>query len=640
MRNINESMARIESLTNYMQSKREDAVDEGIRDFMNKLKGKFATVVKFFKGIAAKISSKFPYWCPVEETEEGEFLPAVLPATMGTAMKEGYINKNTTVIELHGDAAKMSKYKGNGSTAKKLYPGKNSLEYWRSFVRESENSQRPLKEFDTRPLTMEQIEEEYNQQLIAEDFEYVGGTEEINEAQLKNVDPKSKFGVLDTGRLKEWIKIRLEHPELPCLLIWGAPGIGKTAVLEAVLDEFSSSAGKQYNLIVKLLSSETPENFTLPEYQGTGKDRRKHDIPASWMPLYAPTGDPTIDAQMDEALGKGLLFVDELSRATENVMNIMLALINERRFNEYKLGSGWTIICATNRPEDEESGQSMIGTALKNRFANKYYEPTTESWIEWAKKQNFMSPALLQWLSLPESESMSGGKFFYYDPNTEEDLEDPTAYICTPRSWTNAMKELRYYHHTGTLEGWNIFDIDDAIIEDVLGAYVPSNAIECFMSFLRILQSVGDVKQISEDIWAGSKIPVDLSTIKKAAIPLAQVIVTMHANTLPTDDEFINLAKWIVGLNWGQMATYILDVFMNTFIIDADADNYKRFIFASKTKRQNLPPANTAAINGTLSKTLSKYGISGIADFPDYSQGFAILGKKYAAEIDKFVASV
>ena len=57
-------------------------------------------------------------------------------------------------------------------------------------------------------------------------------------------------------------------------------------------------------------------------------------------------------------------FIDELSRATPQVLNVILPLINEGILNGYKLGSGWTIVCASNRREDDE-GQESIGNALR-----------------------------------------------------------------------------------------------------------------------------------------------------------------------------------------------------------------------------------------------------------------------------------
>ena len=84
--------------------------------------------------------------------------------------------------------------------------------------------------------------------------------------------------------------------------------------------------------------------------------------------------------------------------------------------------------------DDEAAGQSELGNALVNRFSQVYYEPTVYTWRKWADKQRFISPLLLQWLSMPESENMSGGKFFYYAPNEEIDDENVTNIMCTPLS--------------------------------------------------------------------------------------------------------------------------------------------------------------------------------------------------------------
>ena len=57
----------------------------------------------------------------------------------------------------------------------------------------------------------------------------------------------------------------LKNKKLAKLLIWGAPGIGKTAILMNVLEEMKSDF-PNYQLICKTLSNETPDNFTLPKY--------------------------------------------------------------------------------------------------------------------------------------------------------------------------------------------------------------------------------------------------------------------------------------------------------------------------------------------------------------------------------------
>ena len=147
------------------------------------------------------------------------------------------------------------------------------------------------------------------------------------------------------------------------------------------------------------------------------------------------------------------------------------------------------------------SGQTTIGNALGNRFVQVFYEPTVKSWRKWADKQSFISPLLLQWLSMPDSEEFSGGKFYYMDPNEDMDSAGATTLMCTPRAWTNAMRELALYSHTGSLEGFTIFDIDRDILAFTLNQYVPAQAIDSFLAFLDVIQKIGNFDRAVEAVW-------------------------------------------------------------------------------------------------------------------------------------------
>ena len=82
-------------------------------------------------------------------------------------------------------------------------------------------------------------------------------------------------------------------------MIWGAPGIGKTAILMNVLEEMRRDF-PNYRLIVKTLSNETPDNFTLPKYIDVEGQEFATDVPKTWLPVYKPSGDPIEDKKLDK----------------------------------------------------------------------------------------------------------------------------------------------------------------------------------------------------------------------------------------------------------------------------------------------------------------------------------------------------
>ena len=597
MKDIKESFVDTRPISEYLGRERDHAVDEGLKDVFNAVKSKFKKAWQYLKDIVVKIGS---YILPVDE--QGDIIPAISPLTAGQAYTDGLINRGSTFVHMDNEGARITGCKNKFRDALKLYGAfakGNSLKYYAS-IKESIDSN--------------------NQDNI------------VNEVRLQNQDPEAKYNVIvDNTKLKKRIKMAIMNKNLARLMIWGAPGIGKTAILMNVLDELESDY-PNYRLIVNTLSNETPDNFTLPKYVDVDGSEKADDVPKTWLPVYKPTGDQAVDAVRSDKCGKGLLFIDELSRATPQVLNVILPLINEGIFNGYKLGDGWTIVVASNRAEDEMSGQADIGNALSNRFAQIYYEPTVDTWRQWADKQNFISPLLLSWLSMPESENMSGGKFYYMDPNEDMDGAGVTKLMCTPRSWTNAMRELAGYSHTGTLEGFTIFDIDRDILAMTLNQYVPAKAVDAFLAFLEVISKIGDFDAAVRDIWknGGKKFKLAKKDLNKISIPLAQLICSSHSDKLPTEKEFESLCEWMVAQDSDQLASFVLDVFKNVFC-DAISANKRDALFIVQTKRAKIgndKDGKWLIIKDLLDPVAKRWGIT-MEEFPDWDKGRKLLIKKY-----------
>ena len=599
MKQIIEHLNNVSPISYYVKGYNEETVDEGLKEIFSSLKTKFKQVFSYIKNVVVRFGT---YFLPADEN--GNLLPCISPLTAGAAYKDGSIKKDSTFVHLDKEGSKIVGLNNKINDALKLYSKESSIKYWDRLIKES-------------------TESDY--------ANIVESCKTVNEVKLHTEDPEAKYNVIvDDVELKEEIKMSLLDHDLARLMIWGAPGIGKTAILMNVLEEMRKDF-PNYRLIVKTLSNETPDNFTLPKYIDVEGQDFATDVPKTWLPVYKPSGDPAQDKKLDAMCGEGLLFVDELSRATPQVLNVVLPLVNEGIFNGYKLGSGWTIICASNRAEDEMAGQSTIGNALANRFTQLHYEPTVHTWRKWADKQKFMSPLLLQWLSMPESENMSGGKFYYMDPNENMDTVSPTTLMCTPRSWTNAMRRLAKYSHTGSLEGFTIFDIPTRIIQRALNGEVPAQAVDSFVAFLDVIKRIGNFDDVVYDIWknGGKNFKVSKKDLSLVSLPLSQLVCAAHAKDLPTEEEFVNLANWLVSQNSDQLASYVLDVFKNVYCGCLDED-LRNGLFIIQMKRQKLGEGNSQLkLYESAYKPFTKaWGIK-FEDIPNYYAGLKIISKKY-----------
>lgn len=141
--------------------------------------------------------------------------------------------------------------------------------------------------------------------------------------------------------------------DLPVLL-WGEPGIGKTAALTQL------AASLDLPLTTVIASVHEPSDFAgLPI---VGDDPEVRGVP------MAP---PQWAVELVRA-GRGLLFLDELSTATPAVQAALLRVVLERRVGALQLPSGVRIVAAAN-PRASAADGWELSPPLANRFVHLYW---------------------------------------------------------------------------------------------------------------------------------------------------------------------------------------------------------------------------------------------------------------------------
>ena len=111
------------------------------------------------------------------------------------------------------------------------------------------------------------------------------------------------------------------------LMIWGAPGIGKSSVVESVAN---SNGLELIDLRISQLAPTDLRGIPVPK-----------DDKAFWFPPeFLPTE------------GKGILFLDEINMAPPAVQGIAQQLILDRKVGSYEVPEGWFIWSAGNRKSD------------------------------------------------------------------------------------------------------------------------------------------------------------------------------------------------------------------------------------------------------------------------------------------------
>lgn len=204
---------------------------------------------------------------------------------------------------------------------------------------------------------------------------------------------------------KELFELLLSVAPVRPVFIWGAPGIGKSALVEKFAREIGMPC-------VSLLGSQlAPEDIIgIP---------RINDETSEFLP-------PKMIARKEPYV----LFLDELNACSQEVQKAFYSLIHEKRIGEYHLPEGSVVIGAGNRSQDGAIVKTM-STALLNRMLHVQLVSEPKQWLEWAY-ENGIHPWVTEYIS------QRPDHLFCEPPKTE------TPY-STPRSWhmlSDALKEF------------------------------------------------------------------------------------------------------------------------------------------------------------------------------------------------------
>jgi hypothetical protein len=237
----------------------------------------------------------------------------------------------------------------------------------------------------------------------------------------------------------------------------------------------------------------------------------------------------------------GILFLDELSRASGSVQNTCLKLIDERIIGDAVLGSKWTIVSASNRAGDDPEGVQNFSTALGNRFSQVNYIPDFAGWKEWA--QNKVDQRILDFLEFNQE------YFYTLDDDPEKSI------FASPRSWEAASKNIALLMQDAADEGYKP-SIQD--ITNVVGSDVGMDIATEFQTFLRLLESFK-----KEDIKEVLAHPEKARMPKKAgsgydqseANALLSLVCTSTRGRDITPEEFDNFVTYLIRLDNGSLAT-------------------------------------------------------------------------------------
>jgi hypothetical protein len=568
-------------------------INEGFGDFVKK---GFDKVKSFFKNIAIKLDNFVAMF-----DNKGEIIDASSPYTALNYIANGEVKGVTAFTGVKNEFLNDNVKSVANIIESPEYYGiidKNSIEY-------------------KNYLTMVEMVNEH----------YTKYGEKLNEAERVGLTGASgglKMGRdIDSKELKYLLDQAIKNVPAykdedygGAILIWGAPGIGKSTIPKAIIKEWNDNhdINNKKSVMVVECGNLTVDGFSLPlpmtktmgdyleEHPKVGSQLKEqgYDINKSsflqtkievsgealktWLPCYK---ESTIDEENDirnaianghivkkriggrlkitETTEGGILLFDEFFRANESIFKILMQFILTRTFNdEYILGDKWAIIACSNRPADDtevDSGFSSTGAVLGTRFGGGQYNfiPDFDDWKKWAIKEGHFDDATITFL-MQSKEQSSGEYTNWHTIRPDEYASGKTAWP-TPRTWSLLMKEL---HNIMINDGYSsIQEIPSKIIKLKADGIIGTEMADNYVQFLSTFQSSFSPKEVLNN--PKYKMPTDLKCSEVIDRLKKYIDLSFDIENVPSDEQMMNMFNTLERTFNAAKDNYVRPLYVHLF---------------------------------------------------------------------------
>lgn len=269
------------------------------------------------------------------------------------------------------------------------------------------------------------------------------------------------------------------------ILLMGAPGIGKTQIMEQIARECKvglvsytiTHHTRQSAVGLPFIKEKTfgQETFSVTEYTMS-------EIIASVYEKMEKTG-----------LKEGILFIDEINCVSETLAPMMLQFLQGKTFGNQKVPEGWVIVTAGNPPEYNKSVREFDVVTL-DRIKRIDVQPDFEVWKEYAYEQG-IHPAVISYLELRR-------KNFYRMENTVDGR-----IFATARGWEDLSRLIQVYE-----------TLDKEVDREVVYQYIQHPMIAKDFAAYLALYNKYKTDYAVEDLLQGKWTPITLGKIRNASL--------------------------------------------------------------------------------------------------------------------------
>lgn len=224
------------------------------------------------------------------------------------------------------------------------------------------------------------------------------------------------------------------------IFLLGAPGIGKTAIMEQISRELD------LGLVAYSMTHHTRQSaLGLPfiarrEYEGETYDVSLYTMSEIIATIY--------ETMKKSGKKEGILFLDEINCVSETLGPSMLQFLQYKTFGNHRIPRGWVVVTAGNPPEFNRSVHEFDVVTM-DRLKVLSVEPDYDVWKEYAIRKD-IHKSILTYLDIKKED-------FY----SIESTVDGKTYV-TARGWEDLSEALKLYEECG-------FEADETLMAQYIG---------------------------------------------------------------------------------------------------------------------------------------------------------------------------
>ena len=207
------------------------------------------------------------------------------------------------------------------------------------------------------------------------------------------------------------------------IFLLGAPGIGKTAIMEQIAQELGIAL-VSYSMTHHTRQSALGLPFiTHKTYGGKEYDVSEYTMSEIIASIY--------ETMEESGIKEGILFLDEINCVSETLAPSMLQFLQYKIFGRHRVPDGWVIVTAGNPPEYNKSVREF-DVVTYDRLKVLEVEPDYRIWKEYAQEKRLHN-AIISYLDLKKEH------FYYMEMTTRG-----RSYV-TARGWEDLSQILYLY---------------------------------------------------------------------------------------------------------------------------------------------------------------------------------------------------